>query len=118
MIIAGPKRDIFLAGGPWGKHWPRMNYTVLVSHAGPDGMPTTWAPLSGADPLWSNTSAYSSLMWPSAEPDTFFVFYERGGQFTCPNPPHGPNHCVPPGGLVGDAVLHLTQLKLPSADRA
>ena len=115
MIIAGAKRDTFLVGGPWGyDHWPRINYTVLASRAGADGMPTTWAPLPGADPLWSNTSAYSSLLWPSAEPDTFFVLYERGGHFTCPHPPHGPNHCVPPGGLVGDAVLHLTQLKLPA----
>ena len=65
------------------------------------------APLPGADPLWANTSQYSSLMWPSAEPDTFFVCYERGGDYN-------PDGSVPAGGRVGDAVLHLTQLRLPA----
>ena len=107
MIIAGAKRDTFLAAGPWGgNHFPRMNYTVLSSRAGADGMPTNWAPLPGADPLWPNASQYSSIMWPAADPGTFFVLYERGGTYN-------PDGSVPPGGRVGDAVLHLTQLRLP-----
>jgi len=107
MIIAGAQRDTFLAAGPWGAdHFPRVNYTVLASRAGADGKPTAWAPLRGADPLWRNTSQYSTLMWPRAEPETFFVLHERGGDYN-------PDGSVPPGGRVGDAVLHLTQLRLP-----
>lgn len=74
-------------------HSPRQNYTVLANTADADGKVTDWAPLPGADPLFAGASEYSTLFQPTQDPGTFFVCYERGG--------------------TGDAVLHLTQLRLP-----
>mmetsp|Transcript_13996 Transcript_13996/g.41617 ORF Transcript_13996/g.41617 Transcript_13996/m.41617 type:complete len:162 (+) Transcript_13996:3-488(+) len=91
-ILAVNRGTSFLVGSPWGlDHFPRVNYSVLVSHS---GTPAIWGPVAGAAPLWRGPAGYSSLAAPSADPSTFFVLYERGVQ--------SPSE-----------VLRLTQLAVP-----
>ena len=86
----------FYVGSPWGfHHFPRQNYTVLVSEA-IDGRPSSWAPLAGAAPLWRGASEYSTLL--PGENDTMWVLYERSKEASSNN---------------GNEVLRLTQLQLP-----
>ena len=94
LVYAGGR---FYVGSPWGaSHFPRRNYTVLVSDA-VGGAPSTWRPLPGADPLWSGAAEYSSLMAP-ATGGTIWVLYERSATL----------HSS--GG--GTEALRLTQLQL------
>lgn len=72
-VNAGDSETLFLVGSPWGvEHFPRVNYTVLVSRG---VTPTTWA---ATEPLWHGPAGYSSLSRCSAAPATFFALYERG----------------------------------------
>lgn len=95
--IAVTHDETLLVGAPFGfHHFPRQNYTVLMSRT-TDGMPGEWVPVPGADPLWSGASEYSTLAVSSAEPETFFVIYERGAQYD------------------GAGRLRITQVSLPFA---
>ena len=74
----------FYVGSPWGfHHFPRRNYTVLVSEAGPDGRPGSGAPLAGAASLWSGASEYSTLL--PGENETLWVMYERSEEASSSN---------------------------------
>ena len=98
MVFAqGPRQ--FLVGSPWGKdHFPRRNYTVLVSDA-VDGRPSSWRALPGADPLWAGAAEYSTLMVPSGgDGKSVWAIYERSASL---------------GSQNGNEVLRLTQLRLP-----
>jgi sialidase-1 len=90
-------RGRFYVGSPWGRgHFPRRNYTVLVSDA-VGGAPSTWRPLVGANPLWAGAAEYSALM--AASDGTLWVLYERSAAANSS------------GG--GTEALRLTQLQLP-----
>ena len=97
MIYSGGQ---FFVGSPWGvHHFPRQNYTVLVSDA-VDGRPSSWRPLAGADPLWAGASEYSTLM-PGAG-GTIWAVYERSETLASQN---------------GNEVLRIAQLR-PKSDRS
>lgn len=74
----------FFVSSPWGKaHFPRRNFTILVSEA-VGGRPSNWRPLVGAAPLWSGASEYSTLM-PGVEDGTLWTIYERSATLDSKN---------------------------------
>jgi hypothetical protein len=91
-----PKRLIMHCAKTGGvNHFPRQNYTVLVSDA-VDGRPSSWAPLAGAAPLWAGAAEYSSLLAGDGD-GTMWVLYERSESLS---------------GQDGTEVLRLTQVRL------